>query len=831
MKTNWRPHRLACLLVATLAWTSLGRAASPGPAAPEVQVRATVGDQAVRLEVTSSGPFEYTAYRLAPQLFVVDLKGTAPGASEIARVLDSPIVSSYRLLQYEKDGGTTVRLEVLLRTPVQPRVERQGSQGLVLTFAPAHPAAQAREAASAARPATVEPVAAAPPGSGTGLIQHVQLASVNQRPEVRVEGDRPLAFHTLRLGSPERLVLDFSGARLAIAPKPITSAIPPVSGIRMSQFRADTVRVVVALEQHANYQVRADQSAVIVDFNSSPGEKVNATKGNENSSASFHAGPARLVPARASSRESRLPLPETLTQPSAALASPAPAARPQSAEDPEAKPAAAPAPAQSPSAEPAPTTAAGSAGASPPAATPEPAPAPAPEPTRAAVVPQASAPQGGAKYTGEPISVNLKDVDLKDFFRLIHEISGLNVVLDPSVKGTLTIVLDEVPWDQALEIVLRNNGLDKQLEGNVLRIATKDTLKKEAEQQRDLAKAQAEAADQITTTRVLSYAKASDIKETLKKFLSSRGDILADSRSNTLIIKDIPSVMPVVDNLIRQLDRKSQQVEIEARVVLASRNFARDIGTQFGFAVAGATGNSRNVVGGAEGVGISSIVRNTSAFLPTGVPAPPLVSASGTATIPGTSGNPIPLNANLGAAGPTSGVSFAHTEPNLALDFILTAAETKGVGKILSKPRVITQNNEKAEVKQGTKIPVQTVINNTISVQFVDAVLRLQVTPQITADGTVFMDVLVENTSIDPSIPRVQGIPALDTQSAETKVLINDGGTVVIGGIIISTQRTDISQVPLFGSIPLIGHLFRRTQVSTSGQELLFFLTPRILPS
>ncbi len=829
MKTNWRPHRLACLLVATLAWTSLGRAASPGPAAPEVQVRATVGDQAVRLEVTSSGPFEYTAYRPAPQLFVVDLKGTAPRASEIARVLDSQIVSSYRLLQYEKDGGTVVRLEVLLRTPVQPRVERQGSQGLVLTFAPAQPAPAARrEAASAARPATVKPAAAAPAASETGLIRRVELASVNQRPEVRVEGNRPLAFHTLRLGSPERLVLDFSGARLVIPPKPITSAISPVSGIRMSQFRADIVRVVVALEQHANYQVRADKSAVILDFNSPPGEKVNATKGNENSSPSFRAAPVRLVPARASSRESRLPLPETLTQPSAALASPAPAARPQSAEDPEAKPTAAPAPAQNPSAEPAPATAAGSASS--PAA-PEPAPAPAPEPTRPAVVPQASAPQGGARYTGEPISVNLKDVDLKDFFRLIHEISGLNVVLDPSVRGTLTIVLDEVPWDQALEIVLRNNGLDKQLEGNVLRIATKETLKKEAEQQRDLAKAQAEAADQITTTRVLSYAKASEIKDTLKKFLSSRGDILADSRSNTLIIKDIPSVMPVVDNLIRQLDRKSQQVEIEARVVLASRNFARDLGTQFGFAVAGATGNSRNVVGGAEGVGVSSIVRNTSTFLPAGVPAPPLVSEMGTATIPGASGFPIPLNTNFGAGVPTSGVSFAHTEPNLALDFILTAAETRGVGKILSKPRVITQNNEKAEVKQGTKIPVQTIINNTISVQFVDAVLRLQVTPQITAEGTVFMDVLVENTQIDPSIPRVQNIPALDTQAAETKVLVNDGGTVVIGGIIISTQRTDISQVPLFGSIPLIGHLFRRTSVSTSGQELLFFLTPRILPS
>src|SRR5256884_723402 len=200
----------------------------------------------------------------------------------------------------------------------------------------------------------------------------------------------------------------------------------------------------------------------------------------------------------------------------------------------------------------------------------------------------------GPKYTGEPISVNLKDVDLKDFFRLIHEISGLNVVLDPAVKGSLTIVLDEVPWDQALDIVMQNNSLDKQLSGNVLRIATRSTLKSEAETMRDLEKAQAEAIAPVTVPRVLSYAKAASMAPLLKKFLSSRGDILFDDRSNQLIIRDIPSVIPIIDNLIRNLDRKSQQVEIEARVVSASRSFARDIGTQLAFA----TASGNNIFGG-----------------------------------------------------------------------------------------------------------------------------------------------------------------------------------------------------------------------------------------
>jgi type IV pilus assembly protein PilQ len=454
------------------------------------------------------------------------------------------------------------------------------------------------------------------------------------------------------------------------------------------------------------------------------------------------------------------------------------------------------------------------AGASLPAA-----PAAAPRAAPAAAKP------AKAKFSGEPISLDLKDLDMKDFFRLIHEVSGLNVVVDPNVKGTLTMDLNDVPWDQALEIVLRDNGLSEQLDGNVLRIATRETLKREAEQQGELAKAREEAAPVVTVTRVLSYAKASSLRDTLKQFLSSRGEILADARSNTLIIRDIPSVLPVMDTLIKRLDRKSPQVEIEARVVVATRSFAREIGSQFGFAVAGGTGNSRNVVGGAGSVGPSPVVRSLE-------PPPPLVSSSsGGISIPGTSGASIPLVSNLGALAPTSGITFAHTEPNLALDLVLTAAESKGVGRLLSKPKLITQNNEKAIVKQGTKIPVQTVVNNTISVQFVDAVLQLEVTPQITADGNVYMDVKVENTAIDPAIPRIMGIPALDTEGEDTKVLIGDGGTVVIGGIIISSQRTDISQVPLFGSIPVIGHLFKHTAVSTQSQELLFFLTPRILPS
>lgn len=428
-----------------------------------------------------------------------------------------------------------------------------------------------------------------------------------------------------------------------------------------------------------------------------------------------------------------------------------------------------------------------------------------------------------AKYTGSPISVNLKNVDLQDFFRLIHEISGLNVVVDPSVKGTLTLVLDNVPWDQALDIVLQNNDLDKQLDGNVLRIATKETLKKEADEQKELAKAQIEAADVVTTTRTLNYAKANDLVDTVKKFLSPRGDVLADPRTNTLIISDIPTALPVIDNLLRELDKKTQQVEIEARVVAANRNFSRELGSQFAFA--GSANNGKNIFGGVPVIGTSPVGR----FVPP-LPPPPVI----TGTTAPTSGTPtavnMPLVTNLATTVPTSGVSYAFSTANFALDYVISAAEAKGVGKLLSAPNEIVQNNEQATIKQGTKIPIQTVINNTISVQFVDAVLELQVTPQITDQGTIFLTIHVENTQIDPSIPRIQGIPALDTQAQDTRVLVSDGQTVKIGGIIVSNQQTNIDEVPFVGSLPIIGQLFRHTTVSTNSQELLFFVTPRILP-
>jgi type IV pilus assembly protein PilQ len=653
--------------------------------------------------------------------------------------------------------------------------------------------------ALASSPVLAQSQAPAGATATTAVISSVAITQAPERSAVRVEGEGRLEVHAGRMQNPDRLVLDFAGARLAVAKTVIPGISAPVRGVRIGQYRPDVARVVVDLTTATPYRVSRDGDAVVIYFESpaaAPRETASsvttlASRMDEKTRPEFHYATVlpRIVTGRAAKElkisAPRFALPGELTQPSVTLASFSEKKEPVRPDS---------------------TTQQGAAQQAVQQAN-----------TAATMATAAPVQTPAGKYTGEPISVNLKDVDLKDFFRLIHEISGLNVVLDPAVKGSLTIVLDEVPWDQALDIVMQNNSLDKQLNGNVLRIATRATLKNEAETQRDLEKAQAEAIAPVTVTRVLSYAKAASMAPTLKKFLSSRGDILYDDRSNQIIIRDIPSVIPVLDNLIRQLDRKSQQVEIEARVVSASRSFAQDLGTQLGFG--GTTTSGRSIFGGDPTVG-PSVFNPTSAGGP-GFPPPPIVVAGTQA---------LPLATNLGAGAPTSGLSFIHRSPNFAIDFFITAAEAKGVGKLLSKPKVITQNNEKATVKQGTKIPIQTTINNTISVQFIDAVLKLEVTPQITAEGTVFMDVLVENTQIDTGIPRVSGIPALNTESAETKVTVADGGTVVIGGIIITSQRTDIQQVPLVGSLPLIGHLFRRTSVTTTSQELMFFLTPRIIP-
>jgi len=816
MRMIWRGLGLSALVLAALAASNGTLRAADQPV---VHVTSVVKDGGVRLEAQANAPFDYTTYRPSESLFVLDFSGVSAGDSDGARILASDLVKSYRLVPYSAGNRPMVRLEVLLARGLQPKLEKTDSQNLVLTVA------RSSESASRLRTAvpSMVPAAAKSVVSGgnsmvsSGFIRNVTIAEDSGSTEVNILTSSPLNYHPMQLQNPDRLVLDFSSARLAAPLKQLASNLDPVRAVRVAQYTPQTSRVVIDLRQPSTYNINTSGNTVTVSFSASAsGTRTTApaSMGASSVSTTQLAQPAPV--SHASSQVAQVPapsvaLPNQLTHPSAALAAQdggqiqmggvMSAVRGAGSS----------------------SSSSGSAGAPPSTFSPA---------TSYTGGSQAAAtPAPSTRYSGDPISVNLKDVDLADFFRLIHEISGLNVVVDPTVHGSLTIVLDNVPWDQALDIVLRNNDLDKQLDGNVLRIVTKATMKAEAQEAAELARLQAEASEVVTTTRVLSYAKATEVTATLKKFLSARGDILSDDRSNTLIIRDVPTSFPVIDNLLRQLDKKSQQVEIEARVVSASRAFARDLGSILG--VSGAA-TKLNPFGGLNNNNAFSGDSNVGASPGFFAPCPPVFIGS-TCAIP-TAGSTatnvqIPLLTNLGANAPTSGIAYMFQSANFALDAVIDAAESKGVGKLLSAPKIITQNNEKGTARDGVKIPVQTVVNNTVSVQFVNATLELNVTPQITADGTVFMDVIVENDQIDNGIPRIQGIPAIDTQSAETKVTVNDGATVVIGGMTLTNQQTNVNEVPLFGSLPVIGNLFKHTAISTTSSELLFFITPRILPN
>ncbi len=535
------------------------------------------------------------------------------------------------------------------------------------------------------------------------------------------------------LSSPDRLVVDLPNTALATSVNRISVGNGGVTGVRIGTDASATTRVVVDLERPLKYELTPG-----------PGGKLTLKLDSGSVAANRSVAPAKAsVPVvTAALTAPSLPKPEA-AKPAQDFVVVEPTYAPKKDAAPVETPVRAVAAASKFVERPEGNLLPAASAAMPPQAAPAPA---ASQPAATAIEPavnfaaeQKSHPQAaanGPKYTGEPISVNLKDVDLKDFFRLIHEISGLNVVLDPDVKGSLTIVLDDVPWDQALDIVLKNNTLSRQLDGNVLRIATVDTLRKEAESRRAEKEAEAMEIEKVTVTRFLSYAHARDVEATVKKFLTQRGDVTTDERTNAIIINDIPTVIPPIDRLLTQLDRKTQEVEIEARVVAATRSFARDIGTQLGFGV----GNGHDAVGGAPGPtpGASPIT--------SGTPNP------GYIVVPGTgSGNSIPLFSNLGAVGATSGLSFITSSANVRLDAILTMAESRGLLKILSRPRVVTQNNIQAVVKQGVRVPIVTSsqLGGPATTTYIDAFLRLTVTPQITSENTIFLNVDVENTTPD----------------------------------------------------------------------------------
>lgn len=406
---------------------------------------------------------------------------------------------------------------------------------------------------------------------------------------------------------------------------------------------------------------------------------------------------------------------------------------------------------------------------------------------------------GTRQYTGEPIDLSLQESDVRDVLRSLAQISGLNLVIQPGVTGRVTVEFVQVPWDQALEQILRINNLGYEVEGNIMRVAPLSQLREEAEERQRLAQARAAAVPLTTVLQRISYARAADIARILAArggIMSQRGSVVVDARTNTLIIKELPAYVDTVLSVIENLDIPEPQVMIEARIIETTKRFTRTLGIEWGF-----TGTADAEHG------------NT-----TGLEFPNNIAADGGVSLL-TGGRNGFLDLTLG-----------NVLNTFNLDVALQAAENEGLINILSEPRVATLNNERATIQSGLQIPIQTVANNTVSVQFVNATLRLDVTPQVTADGTVLMEIRIQKREPQPAfaVPGAANAP-IATKEAQTRVIVRDGGTTVIGGIYeVSTDHGE-DRVPGLGKTKGISWLFKNRRRNDENEELLIFITPRVI--
>jgi type IV pilus assembly protein PilQ len=774
------------------ASAGLGVAATPPASLKSVSLNQPAAGEQLILRI--EGDYSFRASQASQNTVLIDLMGVEAGDVAAQANWTGGLVKGYSLLQYTNAAHVPVTHLKLALSHSSPFHAVQTPEGLRVDFdRGSRP--QEHEAASAQ--------ALTPAGSSAPASAEIEQISVKDDVDgqtvVNVATTGHADYRAFRLENPPRLVLDFQGAHRVPSERTYRSQSGVLTDVRVGKFRSQdpaVVRVVADLIGDPAYEVQpvADGVRVVLRSRTSKSQPVpvsaspsieTAKLSNPGPSVSASRTAAADVAAEAApaTSKSEKPVPAAASLDNAlpgntlaVSASPKPGVAPEPSEALRARKAA-----QIMA-----------------ASTPEVSEAAAQNP--AGSDSSSAAPQ----YTGEPISLNLKDVDLKDFFRLIHEISGLNIIIDPNVTGTVTLVLDNVPWDQALDIVLKDNQLGKTLEGNVLRIAKLSTLTAEEANAAKLAQAREEAQPLVTKFVPVNYAKASQIASMLKSWvgggaLSKRGNILVDDRTNTLIVSDIASQIPIILPIIAKLDTKTKQVAIEARIERVTRDFQRTLSN-------------------ALSIGYQN--------------------KSGTSTMAGLSGNsstasnslatPLPINVSSTSGGGFGVYAISNIGARYIINDVLAAAESNDKAKTISKPTIVTQNNVAGKVLQGTQIPIQTTINNTISITYVQASLQLTVTPQVTSDGNIFLVIDVQNST--PGAALTTAGPSINTQQATTQVLVPDGGTVIFGGVTVNQVTSSANYVPLLGKIPVLGNLFKSSVKTQNDQELLFFVSPKILP-
>jgi type IV pilus assembly protein PilQ len=443
------------------------------------------------------------------------------------------------------------------------------------------------------------------------------------------------------------------------------------------------------------------------------------------------------------------------------------------------------------------------------------------------------------EYKGERLTLNFQDIEVRAVLQLLADSSGQNIVVSDSVGGNLTLRLQNVPWDQALDIVLRTKGLDKRQDGNVIIVAPAEELA--TREKADLASKKdiQELAPLHSEYLQVNYAKATDIANLLKgvstaggstgssngTILSTRGKVSVDDRTNTLLLQDTADKLMEIRRLVATLDIPVKQVLIETRIVVVTNDFERDLGARFGVTAARANGTNGlfETTGTAAGVdtGVSSALNNIAS---SGTPLP--------VTIPTGTAATNRYNVNLPVASPAGSIAFGILGSDFLVDLELSAAETENRGTVVASPRVVTANQKEATIKQGVEIPYQqSASSGATTISFKDAVLLLKVKPLITPDNRIILDLTVSDDTVGQTVVASGGVnvPSINTRSIETQVVLSDGQTVVLGGILTTNQTLQATKVPWLGDIPILGNLFKSTTNTNDKDELLIFVTPKIL--
>jgi type IV pilus assembly protein PilQ len=441
----------------------------------------------------------------------------------------------------------------------------------------------------------------------------------------------------------------------------------------------------------------------------------------------------------------------------------------------------------------------------------------------------ANAPEDKPVYTGERLTLNFQDIETRAVLQLLADASGQNIVVSDSVNGNVTLRLQNVPWDQALDIVLRTKGLDKRRQDNVIIVAPQAELAAREKAELAARKDVQELAPLRSEYLQVNYAKAQDmaalIKTQTNSLLSPRGSVAVDERTNTLLLQDTTDRITDIRRLVATLDIPVRQVLIEARIVIVNNDFQRDLGARFGFTNYQKNGQTGLVTttGTAAGTdqAIGSALQNvqsTGSIYPISVPTGSTAAQR--------------YNVNLPVGNPAGSIALGILGSNFIVDLELSAAQAETQANIISSPRVITANQKEATIEQGVEIPYQqSASSGATTIQFKKAVLSLKVTPQITPDNRIILDLDVKDDSVGQVVVASGGVnvPSIDTREISTQVLVNDGQTVVLGGILQTTQREDDTKVPYLGDIPVLGHLFKNTKHQDDKDELMIFITPKIV--